>query len=183
MQEIVVRLWCDAHQYFNGDDQKVEATTETLDLGDGVKEIELCTGCSDDLSMRKLREVVKVLGRDPEKPKRQQRRSTAGKAQPKGEFPCRFCPEGTGNVWDTAQGRGLHEFRLHPYQRLLWERQNDYKVDKGKAQDRRAARLALLNQTGFTLEQAAEKERSLGVNNVRHSQADSAADIFTSVSA
>ena len=167
MKEISVNLYCDAHLIF--DDMRVPATTQTIDLGDGPREVELCD-CADSRTFGQMKRVysegqtvpsLPTSQVPPEPPRRKDRqRPYRPRPQAYGEHPCRFC----GHVLNTVQSRGMHEFRYHPWQRLLWEKDTNYLETlnaghRGKAEKNSASRLAALAATGVSLEEAAARER------------------------
>lgn len=170
MKQVIVHSWCDAHILF--DQANVEAETVCLNLGQGEKELELC-GCQEHRSFAEMIRVYTELGRSPEQQvaavpnpgpsKKRKVSSRKGKPLPKGEFPCRFC----SRMLQNPQTQGMHEFRYHPWQRMLWEEETNYvenKIASGFKFDprqlvTRRERLELLEQFGMTLKEIAEREK------------------------
>lgn len=161
MQKIT--LYCDSHHVLKDELVPVEATKE-YNLGDGPKNIELCADCEDSLSLKDLRRVLDDAGRAVIQVRQTASKKATGKGNPKinyGEYPCRFCSE----VCDSPQTRGMHEFRHHPWQRLLWEKKHDYvRTNKLNGDDlvRRQKWMDQLTRLGISLEEAADREVKMG---------------------
>lgn len=169
MQEVVTTVYkyCDGHLML--DDKKVteNISTKQYDLGTGLRVIEICEWCEENLSIKDLRDILKELGRIPEE-ERPARGSTvnvrtgAGNKYKRrvGDLQCKFCE---AVPFTSVHGCTTHEFRSHPFQRLMWERDNDYAAQAKLGRDqreRRDRRLKIAESMGLTLEEAVAKEKA-----------------------
>lgn len=153
---------CDAHTLLDQTEVSGEQVKTTeVNYGDGAKLLELC-GCEDDRSLKAMKRVSDELGREVEVKvaSGNGRRRTRGKGLARDEeYKCRFCED----VKDSPQGRGMHEFRTHPWQRLLWEQETDYASNHPELEKKhmvsRQRRLDMLEEMGVSLERAAEMEK------------------------
>lgn len=167
MQKVV--NYCDVDLFLWNNEIADGVTSQTIHLGEGPMVIEICPKCLEgqNLTVAQLRTVLENVGRESEPPRVEAPAQPArrgggqrGKPMKRGVYPCRFCKfSGT-----TAQAQGLHEFGNHPFQRLLWEEQNDWvrthKVD-GRRREMRIERLAVLARAGISLEEAARREAAI----------------------
>lgn len=158
MKIVTIRIVCNAHKVLDNTEVEVtEGHALTLNFGQGNREVHLC-GCQNN---RTWAEMVQVydLADTKEVPKSAPQTANTeqrgkGVAKQRGDYPCRFCPK----LMTNGIARGTHEFKHHPWQRLLWEQQNGIVV-KHDSKETRQKRMALLEPFGLTLEDAAEIER------------------------
>lgn len=179
MQVISITRYCDVHIVFHGAETRVEVTeadTRPYNLGEGEKLIEICGSCRADITLSQLTRVLDERGVEGgharrEAPQPRKKKNHPGPRQDQ-ILSCEFCS--THAPLRSVQAKGMHEFRKHPWQRLLWEKENGFKTNAA-GKHHRDRRLRQLDRIGISLEDAAAREKALGDDVPTNSDVDETA--------